>query len=247
MSNGVDEEILESSGHKIQLENFYGPLDLLLYLIKESELNIYNIPIASIADQYISYIQTMQKLDINLAGEFLVMASKLMLIKSRSLVPAAEEQGEEEEEDPSIELIRKLIEYKKFKDRAKELEKLYLERAKRLGRPELAVEEDGKKVELRNLDLWNLVLMYSRLSKQISLDTKISILYSDIPIEVFIKNILEMLSKKKNASFIELVGDRKDKSKVIGTFLALLELTKEQKIRSTQMDDKSDINIELVT
>lgn len=245
MQSSVDEDLFEGVGHKIQLENFYGPLDLLLYLVKESELDIYNIPIASIADQYISYIRTMQKLDINLAGEFLVVASKLMLIKSRSLVPPSEQKEEEEEEDPSIELIRKLIEYKKFKDKAKEMEKLYIERAKRFARPKIKIEEDGKEVELRNLDLWNLVLLYSRLAKQISLDTKISILYSDIPIEIFIKNIMDELAKKRSSRFTELIENKKDKGKVIGTFLAILELTKEQKIRTSQADDKSDINIEL--
>ena len=240
------ETIVSKLDHKIQLENYYGPLDLLLHLVRESELDIQQISLASIADQYISYIKAMQNLDIDLAGEFLVIASQLMLIKSRSLLPPIEEEGEEEEEDPSLDLIRKLIEYKKFKDRSRGLERLYIERAKKFGRPLTKIEHtegEEQTVDLSNVELWDIVVMYSRLMKQIILDTSISILYKDIPLEVFIKNIMDVLASKKQASFMELIGDKNDKGKVVGTFLALLELVKEQKIRADQPDNSSDIKV----
>src|SRR5210317_944929 len=108
--------------YKIQLEVFEGPLDLLLYLIKKEEVDIYNIPIEKIATQYMDYLNLMKMLDLNIAGEFLVMAATLMMIKSRMLLPEEERpELEEEEEDPRWELVKQLVEYKKFKDAASKL------------------------------------------------------------------------------------------------------------------------------
>lgn len=233
---------MQELDYKVQLENFYGPLDLLLHLVKENEVDISAISIVKIADQYINYIETMKNLDINLAGEFIALASQLLLIKSRALLLPIE--PEEEEEDPSIELIRKLLEYKKFKDRARALEQLFLERSKRFTRPRMKLEGEEKE-PLRNLELWDLVSLYAKVVKQISLDVPMTILYRDIPLEIFIKNIMDMLQNKKSAYFSELVGTKPEKESVVGTFLAMLELSKEQKVKTEQTDDKSDIRLEL--
>jgi len=108
--------------YKVKLEVFEGPLDLLLYLIKKEEIDIYDIPIAKITDQYLEYLELMKLLDLNIAGEFLVMAATLIHIKSRMLLPPDQLEGEEkEEEDPRAELVRRLLEYKKFKEAATEL------------------------------------------------------------------------------------------------------------------------------
>ena len=107
--------------YKVKLEVFEGPLDLLLYLIKKEEVDIYDIPIAKITDQYLEYMELMQLLDLNIAGEFLVMAATLMHIKSKLLLPPDQTETAQEEEDPRAELVRRLLEYKKFKEAASEL------------------------------------------------------------------------------------------------------------------------------
>jgi segregation and condensation protein A len=108
--------------YKVQLEVFEGPLDLLLYLIKKDEVDVYDIPIERVTQQYLQYLSLMQMLDLNIAGEFLVMAATLMMIKSRMLLPVEERPELEEEEDPRWDLVRQLVEYKKFKDAAQHLE-----------------------------------------------------------------------------------------------------------------------------
>lgn len=234
--------------HKIQLENFYGPLDLLLHLVKESELDITTIPISRIAEQYCTYISMMQKLDIDMAGEFLVMASHLMLIKSRTLLPPPEEEeGEEEDIDPSLDLIKKLLEYKKYKDRSRELGRMMEERSVRHGRPPLKIEEEDEGKEegepLKDVELWDIVLCYSKIVKQTLLDVPMEILSFDIPIEVFVRKIEETLASRGAVNFMELIGDTGDKGRVIGTFLALLEMIKEQRIRAEQDGQGGEITI----
>jgi len=107
--------------YKVKLEIFEGPLDLLFYLIKKDELNIHDIPISTITEQYLQYLEMMRMLDLDIAGEFLVMAATLMHIKSKMLLPQDEKQSEQEEEDPRAELVKKLLEYRKFKEAAEEL------------------------------------------------------------------------------------------------------------------------------
>jgi segregation and condensation protein A len=238
---------------KVNLENYYGPLDLLLHLVKETEVDITRIALARACEQYISFLSAMERLDIDLSGDFLSLASQLLLIKSRTIAPPevqpAEEGAPEEEleEDASLELIKKLLEYKRFKDRARALDAMAAERARRFGRPRLRLEGETEQEPLRDLELWDLVLLYSRVTKQTRLDVALSILYRDIPIEVFIESILKALAEKKHMPFSELVGDRGDLTKVIGTFLALLELAKEQRVRVDQESDRADIHVELAT
>src|SRR5687768_3501826 len=150
--------------NKVQLEIFEGPLDLLLYLVKKEELDIYEVNLTKIATQFIDYVALMKELDLDIAGEFLVMAATLMYIKSRELLPKhqqAEVPDEDEEEDPRWELIRQLVEYKKFKDAAAKLherellqEQIY---ARVPGRPEFAVETPNVRPEVSIFDLVNAV------------------------------------------------------------------------------------------
>ncbi len=238
---------------KVNLEVYYGPLDLLLHLVKESEVDITRVTLARACEQYISFLSAMERLDINLSGDFLSLASQLLLLKSRTLAPpeapAAGEEGaavaEEEEEDASLELIKKLLEYKRFKDRARALDHSCAERARRFGRPRIRLEGETEQEPLRNLELWDLVLLYSRVVKSTRLDVALSILYYDVPLEVFIERILKLQGEKRSAAFSELAGDRNDRHRVIGTFLAILELAKEQRVRVDQDADADDIRVEL--
>ncbi len=129
--------------YKIKLELFEGPLDLLLYLVKKDHLNIYDIPIATVTEQYLQYLNLMQLLDLNIAGEFLVMAATLMQIKSKMLLPAEEQTGaEEEQEDPRQELVKRLLEYEKFKEIAESLRKRETDQREVFKRPKTGIDID---------------------------------------------------------------------------------------------------------
>ena len=254
--------------YKIQLENFYGPLDLLLHLVRESELDPLRIPISKVTDQYLTYLEMMQKLDINLAGEFLVMASTLMEIKSRTLVPIyADEEEAEEEADPKFELIRRLLEYKRYKDLSVKLRALMEFQSKTFTRPrldrieelkdEITEEQTTKEEEPQvELDMWQLVKSFAKLSKDIALDTPSFILYDDTPIEKVIEAILQELEKKGEVSFRGLLAQdmdgakdatalRRHKMNMVRNFLATLELARRKSIEIIQENDFEDIKIRL--
>jgi segregation and condensation protein A len=244
----------ETAEYKVNLDNYYGPLDLLLHLVKEDEVDITGIALARACQQYIAFLSAMERLDINLSGDFLTLASQLLLIKSRTLAPPEVVPGEEgrppeedEEEDASLDLIKKLLDYKRFKDRARALGAMSDERACRHGRPRLKLEGETEQEPLRNLELWDLVLLYSRVVKSTRLDVAISILYRDIPLEVFIDKILKELSGKGSARFSELIADKSDRTEMIGTFLAILQLAKDQRVRIEQDGDAEDIRVELTS
>jgi len=245
--------------YKIQLENFYGPLDLLLHLIRENELDPLRIPIAKVTDQYLTYLEMMHKLDINLAGEFLVMASTLMEIKSRTLVPIyADEEEAEEEADPKFELIRRLLEYKRYKDLSVKLRQMMELQSKTFTRPvyrdtpiektaDGATDQESPKEEdpQVELDMWQLVKSFAKLSKEIVLDTLTSILYDDIPIEKVIEGILQELEKKGEVSFRSLLAQKPDRINLVRNFLATLELARRKSIEVVQENDFEDIKIRI--
>jgi segregation and condensation protein A len=244
----------EAVEYKVQLDNYYGPLDLLLHLVKETEVDITRITLSKACEQYIQFLTTMEKLDIELSGNFLALASQLLLIKSRAIAPpevkpAEGEPGAEEEEDEadaSLELIKKLLDYKRFKDRGRALDLLMTERALKHGRPHIKLEGETEVEPLRNLELWDLVLLYSKAIKGIRLEAQLSILYKDIPLEVFIEKILATLKDKPVTGYFELLGEQPDRTKRMGTFLALLQLAKSQRIRLEQDADLGDIRVEIV-
>jgi len=242
----------EVAEYKVQLDNYYGPLDLLLHLVKETEVDITAIALARACEQYISFLSAMERRDIDLSGNFLTLASQLILIKSRTiappeLTPGAEGDEEEEEEgDASLELIKKLLDYKRFKDRARGLDQRMTERALKHGRPRIRLEGETEQEPLRNLELWDLVLLYSKALKGTRLDAMMSILYRDVPLEIFIDRILNTLTEKKTTSLSELLGESPDRTSILGTFLALLQLAKGQKVTVRQDVEYGDIQVSAV-
>jgi segregation and condensation protein A len=238
--------------YKVQLDNYYGPLDLLLHLVKETEVDITAIALARACEQYIAFLSAMERRDIDLSGNFLALASQLLLIKSRTIAPpeltpgAEGEEGEEEEGDASLELIKKLLDYKRFKDRARAIDLLMTERAQKFGRPHIRLEGETEQEPLRNLELWDLVLLYSKALKGTRLDAMMSILYRDVPLEVFIDKILNTLVDRKTTSLRELLGESPDRTSILGTFLALLQLAKIQKVTVEQETDYGDIKVQAV-
>lgn len=241
----------EVAEYKVKLDNYYGPLDLLLHLVKETEVDITAIALARACEQYIAFLSAMERRDIDLSGNFLALASQLLLIKSRSIAPpellsGAEGEEEEEEGDASLELIKKLLDYKRFKDRARTLDLMMLERSQKYGRPHIKLEGETEQEPLRNLELWDLVLLYSKALKGTRLDAMMSILYRDVPLEVFIDKILNTLVDRKTTSLRELLGESPDRTSILGTFLALLQLAKIQKVTVEQETDYGDIKVQAV-
>jgi len=209
--------------YKVNLEIFEGPLDLLLYLIKKDEVDILDIPIAKITAQYLEYLELMQLLDLDIAGEFLVMAATLMHIKSRLLLPPEEREAlEEPEEDPRQELVRRLLEYQKFKEAAQHLEEMGLERSRYFVRSETPpVVEDGEYFEA---SLFDLITAFSKVLTSVPRKTFQEIVIDEFTVEEKIGYILDILKEKTQTYFTNLFANMKNKIEVVCTFLALLEL-----------------------
>lgn len=237
--------------YKVDLETYNGPLDLLLYLIQREEVNIYDIPIARITDQYLRYVEELQTLDMNIAGDFLVMAATLMYIKSYMLLPRTEKKEDEEEiEDPRTFLVKQLLEYKRYKESAFILAARASEWGKKYTRvrTEFFMETTDKKEEelpLEGVSVWDLLQRFSQLMKQTSLDISTKVIYDDTPIQVYMDEVLERVHLHTTLSFINLFAGIREKNRIIGFFLALLELVRLNRIKIEQPANYADIRISL--
>ena len=224
--------------YEIKLDIFEGPLDLLLYLIRKNEIDIYNIPIALITEQYLAYLEMMRSLNLDLAGEYLVLASTLIHIKSKLLLPPDESEGEEEEgEDPRAELVQQLLEYQIFKEAALRLEnRSLLERdvftRGAPGEAPSAAEEEGE--AMMEVGVFELVAAFRRIVAGFDRPEELEIDAEKMSLADRINEIMEMLSEKQQMTFVELIGDRTDRRRIIHTFLAILELMKLRMIRAYQ-------------
>ena len=228
--------------YKVKLEVFEGPLDLLLYLIKKNEIDIYDIPISSITEQYLEYIELMRMLDLNIAGEFLVMAATLIHIKSKMLLPPDEKELlPEEEEDPREELVRRLVEYKKFKEVAGVLQDLEGQRKKMFTR-DIPFEVEPGEVFFE-ASLFDLITAFTRVLKDVPKELFQEIIKAEFTVEQKVHDILHMLVKAPAMSLFELFKDSKNKLEVIATFLAVLELIRLKEILVVQKQNFSDIEI----
>jgi segregation and condensation protein A len=234
--------------YKVKFEVFEGPLDLLLYLIKKEEVDIYDVNLTDLAGQFIQYIDVMRMLDLDVAGEFLVMASTLMYIKSRELLPLDQQvqvEGEEDGEDPRWELIRQLVEYKKFKDAASQLQTLEARQENvypRLpGRPELAPETPRVKPEVSLFDLLNAV---SAILKRVNQrDDSRDVFEDKWTVSEKIEQILKALAERGRLAFSELFAGATSRTEVVVTFLALLELIRLRQLTAAQAEAFGEIEI----
>lgn len=236
----------QTAEYKVELEVYSGPLDLLLYLIKKEEVDIYDIPIARITEQYLAYLETLERLDPALVGDFLVMAATLMYIKSQMLLPLS--PSEEEEEDPRWELVKQLLEYKKFKETASELERFRREREKKFARTvkPLTQSAPGGEEEILSLEEanpWELLNIYTRLLKETLLEVPAVITLEGTTVEEYMNHITERLRSKEVFNFLELVPPPRKGMEIIGAFLALLELVRLLKARVHQESNFKDIEI----
>lgn len=225
----MDEDI-----YKVKVENiFEGPMDLLIHLIRKNEVDIYDIPIALVTDQYLEYLEWMKAMNIDLAGDFLLMAATLAHIKSRMLLPSHGEEGEED--DPRMEIARPLIEYMKMKEAAEELARRQLlgecTFARKPGKLEIpsAAEEAYVRV-----GLFELVEAFQSVLKNVSIEHQVDFEEDRITLKDRIAELLELLEERGSVTFLELFPRKPDRSMVVITFLATLEMVKLNLVRVVQ-------------
>ena len=232
--------------YKVKLDIFEGPLDLLLFLIKRDKVDIYDIPIARVTKQYLEYMELMQLLDLEIAGEFLVMAATLMHIKSRMLLPQDETEVEEEEEDPREELVRRLLEYKKYKEASSKLREMY-ESHKEIflrkgdGQSEKIISADG--TEYFEASLFDLISTFRKVLKEVPKAAFHKVIRSKFMVSDKIHEIYHMLAKSPKVYFLSLFAEATDKDEMIVTFLAILELIKMREIFVVQKESFGEIEI----
>ena len=228
------ESILEN--YPVRLENFEGPLDLLLHLIKRHEVSIYDIPITTITKQYLEYIDLMTELNLDVAGEFLVMAATLIHIKSRLLLPRADPAQEDPEEDPREALVRRLLEHQKFKAAAELLHERETLRSAQWTRPdgpiaEIAGEAPEPEVEV---DLFSLISAFRNVVERAKQRPKVYLPSEQIPIEDRIEQLMARLSETEACGFEDLFSDVESRAGLIVTFLAMLEMIRLKLVRVFQ-------------
>jgi len=242
----------ESTELRVRLPVFEGPLDLLLFLIKKEEVDIYEVPIERITNQYLDYLRLMQMLNLELAGEFLVVASTLLYIKSRTLLPKDQQPPEEEaeEDDPRWELIRQLVEYKKFKDAAWQLHLRHVETEKqypRTARPERPETPDDEPLGVGDVSLFDLISAFQKVLDRVDEREDLREIFEDRwTVSDKINTIRNMLGSRPRVRFTELFADTASRTEVVVTFLALLELIRMNRLRAMQNQAFDDIDIERV-
>ena len=241
-----DQLQLVQEAYPVSLDIFEGPLDLLLYLIKKDELDIHDIPIGSITDQYLNYLKLMKVLDLNIAGDFIVMSATLMLIKSRMLLPEEERISEDDDEDPRWDLVKQLVEYKKFKDAADHLEYLE-ENMENIFSREGNFVELGKApdVDLQDASIFDLITALNDALGRVEEESLQEIFAEEFTVNEKINYIVETLKVAKQLSITDLFCGMVSRHEIVCTFLAVLELMKSSKIVAVQKGNFGNIAIEI--
>ncbi len=228
---------------RVDLDIFRGPLDLLLYLVRKHEIDVTDVPLAPITDQFLEYLEVLTELNINDVGDFVDMASTLIEIKSRMVLPRAGEEIEEVDEARE-ELVQRLLEYKKFKDAASILE----DRGRRWQQRYVRLADDlpPRKIDpadqpIHDVELWDLVSAFGRIMRASAAVNPPTIVYDDTPIQVYMQRIHERLLTNRRASFSEMFEPGMHKSAMIGVFLAILELVRHHSVHAEQSDIHGEI------
>ncbi len=259
-----------SEMYRVELDGFEGPMDLLLYLIRKHEVDIHDIPLSLITEQYIAYLDDVDRIDIDLAGEFLVMASTLMELKSRMLAAQTEQQTTDQPEsekdtdsprvDPRSELVRQLLEYKKYRDAAEALEHRQSDWEKRYPVQAAGIDDDAVQsaademgeLEIEDLDLSDLVEAFRQIIASVDFNRigKHEVISDDTPLEIHVENIIEHLQAKIESGAVGssslrslIVG--KTRAEMVGMFLAILVLVRDQRV-GVRMNE-GEVEMELRT
>jgi segregation and condensation protein A len=239
--------------YRVNLDIFAGPLDLLLYLVRKEEVDIYDIPLAKITDQYLRYLEMLKQLDVDLAGDFLVMAATLMEIKSAMLLPRAEpeQMAQEESGDPRAELIRQLLEYKKFKDAANLLDAAAERQQERFGRPasliSQLVPEAEPQVDMDRVSIWDLLEAFDSVCKAIGTQAYTGHIHDDTPIDLYQIEVLHRLQTEGPLTFERVFDAKLNRLVMVGLFLAMLELIRDKLIWAEQAENSSQIYLRALT
>jgi len=232
--------------YKVRLEIFEGPLDLLLYLIKRDEIDIYDISLERLTRQYLEYIEAFKELNIEIAGEFIVMAANLIYLKSRSLLPVDQRPPDEEadEEDPRWDLIRQLIEYKKFKEAAGDLQLRALEQERIFAREDSAVPAVTEPLRLQEVGIFQLINAFQIVLKRLEARHGVQEIFGEhFSVSDKIELILQRVAGGASVRFSELFAQMASRVEVVVTFLALLELIRLKQVRAIQPNPFEEIEV----
>jgi segregation and condensation protein A len=232
--------------YKVKLEIFEGPLDLLLYLVKRDEIDIYDISLERITKQYLEYLQAFKELNIEVAGEFVVMAANLIYWKSRSLLPVDQQPPEEDvdEDDPRWELIRQLIEYKKFKEAAEQLQVRQLEQEKIFSRTGGAPLLASAPLRLGEVGIFQLINAFQTVLKRVEARENLEEIFGEnFTVSDKIDQILLSVGEGASVRFSNLFATAASRVEIVVTFLALLELIRLKQVRVMQTDPFAEIEI----
>jgi segregation and condensation protein A len=237
------------TGYRVELEGFAGPLDLLLYLVRRSELDVRQIPIARITSQFLSFLEVLHLLDLDLIGDFVVLASTLVEIKSREVLPHPDADADEcapLDDDPKGELITRLLAYKRYKVVATALDQRASEwqrRYPRLSDDRPTVGRDHAADTIREVELWDLVSALSRVLHKHQIEQTSAVRYEDTPIHVHVAHIAETVRHAGRVPFSRFFEGTNRRSRIIGIFLAILELLRHHAFRAEQPEAYGEIYV----
>jgi segregation and condensation protein A len=234
--------------YRVKLDVFEGPLDLLLYLIRKDEVDVYDIPVERITTQYMAYLDLMRMLDLNIAGEFIVMAATLMMIKSKMLLPVEERTADEDPEDegdPRWDLVRQLVEYKKFKDAALHLQTLEERQEYVFFREDNGAVELGAKpdVALQDVSIFDLIAAFNDALSKVQKEELREIFAERFTVADKIDDLLQRLQGAERLSLTSLFSGMTSRHEIVCTFLAVLELMRLKRVRATQQQAYGPIEL----
>jgi segregation and condensation protein A len=221
---------------RVDLDSFRGPLDLLLYLVRKHEVEIVDIPISLITDQYLAYLSVLEQLDVDAVGDFLALASTLIEIKSQQVLPRSDEV-EDAIDDPREDLVRRLLEYKAYRDAASILEergRQWQQRSGRLGCDLAPRQRNLAEEPIHEVELWDLVSAFGRIIRESELSKPSNIVYDDTPIHVYMARVHARLQQSGQLALSALFAPGMHKSTLVGIFLAVLELVRHRHVRVNQ-------------
>ena len=231
--------------YRVELDLFSGPLDLLLYLVRRNELDVRNLLVSQVVEQFLEYLDILKAIDLDIVGDFIVMAGTLAEYKSRLVLPQQPDESEPDLDDETgIDLIPQIIEYRKFKEAARLLEDQaaeWQERFPRLSNDRPPARRDASQDKIKHVELWDLVSALSRVLKLQDAKQQSHIRYDDTPIPVYIDRISQRVRSEKKVAFTSLFGNERLRSKIIGMFLAILELLRHHSFRAAQDTEYGEI------
>ncbi|MCF8054460.1 MAG: segregation/condensation protein A [Deltaproteobacteria bacterium] len=236
----------EENSYSVKLDMFEGPLDLLFHLIKKNQLDIRNIPIALVTNQYLDYLKAMRAFNLDVAGEYLVLAATLIHIKSRCLIPPEEGELVEDEEDPRLELVEQLLEYQRYKEAAERLnQRDILERDVFLrGDVTLTeVETENKEAEFKEVSIFELISVFRDLLRSVVAAEVLEFTSERFSLVEKVNELVELLKVKKNITFTDLFAGNVTKRAIVQTFMALLEMIRLRLVRVYQTNNFGVIRI----